>query len=304
MYFADVMDDMRALVRKLDAAKVSLHKIPYIQTLMARLGLCERFYIGNILDAMKVVNIEKEVERVYAAQRESEEEPQITNHWKLPFPLTYISFDIPGGVANAKDKEKHRTPKGSVICEEPDELAEADGFRWMLETLVYSMNWNIWIPSGYRVIYNRDSYGVESGSEPDKQIPFDIQEGVLEQSGYHQSAVIILSKLLNCKNIVTQTVEPSAGMNRKRIRRGQEPMMSYKVLKVRPIGRSGNGGQGSGDGLNALHLCRGHFKTFTEEKPLFGKYTGMYWWQSHARGNGERGFVKKRYELDPEDFTT
>lgn len=40
-----------------------------------------------------------------------------------------------------------------------------------------------------------------------------------------------------------------------------------------------------------LHLCRGHFKTFTEAAPLFGKYTGVYWWDPCWRGNGTMGLV-------------
>jgi hypothetical protein len=32
-------------------------------------------------------------------------------------------------------------------------------------------------------------------------------------------------------------------------------------------------------GLNRQHIARGHFKTFTEEAPLFGKWTGMYFWE-------------------------
>ena len=34
----------------------------------------------------------------------------------------------------------------------------------------------------------------------------------------------------------------------------------------------------------ALHICRGHFKTFTDIAPLFGKLRGTYWWADHIRG--------------------
>jgi hypothetical protein len=36
-------------------------------------------------------------------------------------------------------------------------------------------------------------------------------------------------------------------------------------------------------------MKRGHFKTFTEERPLFGKYTGTWWWEpafAHKRDKG------------------
>lgn len=47
------------------------------------------------------------------------------------------------------------------------------------------------------------------------------------------------------------------------------------------------------------HICRGHFKTYTEEKPLFGSITGTYWWANQVRGSKERGEVKKRYQVSP-----
>lgn len=32
------------------------------------------------------------------------------------------------------------------------------------------------------------------------------------------------------------------------------------------------------------HIVRGHFATYTDDAPLFGKYTGTYWRPAHARG--------------------
>jgi hypothetical protein len=46
-----------------------------------------------------------------------------------------------------------------------------------------------------------------------------------------------------------------------------------------------------------LHICRGHFKTFTEEARLFGKYTGTYWWPAHVRGSVDEGVVEKDYRV-------
>jgi hypothetical protein len=48
---------------------------------------------------------------------------------------------------------------------------------------------------------------------------------------------------------------------------------------------------------HALHICRGHFKTFSEESPLFGKHTGTYWWESQVRSKAELGIVEKDYRI-------
>jgi hypothetical protein len=49
--------------------------------------------------------------------------------------------------------------------------------------------------------------------------------------------------------------------------------------------------------VHALHICRGHFKTFTEDAPLFGKRVGTYWWASQVRGKAEEGVVEKDYRV-------
>jgi hypothetical protein len=49
---------------------------------------------------------------------------------------------------------------------------------------------------------------------------------------------------------------------------------------------------------NSFHFCRSHFKTYTEEKPLFGKYVGDFWWDAHARGSIKKGLVTKDYKIN------
>ena len=47
------------------------------------------------------------------------------------------------------------------------------------------------------------------------------------------------------------------------------------------------------------HIARGHWKNYTEDKPLFGKLVGTYWWESQFRGSKKKGVVIKDYELEP-----
>jgi hypothetical protein len=48
----------------------------------------------------------------------------------------------------------------------------------------------------------------------------------------------------------------------------------------------------------AIHICRGHFKDFSKGSGLFGKFKGMYWWESQVRGNFAAGVALKDYEID------
>jgi len=49
----------------------------------------------------------------------------------------------------------------------------------------------------------------------------------------------------------------------------------------------------------ALHLVRGHFKSFSADKPLFGRVVGTFWWESSIRGSLAKGRVEKDYEVNP-----
>jgi len=45
-----------------------------------------------------------------------------------------------------------------------------------------------------------------------------------------------------------------------------------------------------------LHLCKGHFRTYNEERPLFGKIVCRIWVGTHLRGDPENGILIKDYE--------
>jgi hypothetical protein len=104
---------------------------------------------------------------------------------------------------------------------------------------------------------------------------------------------------LNCKNVTTQRVEPPAPLNRKAIKETGRPLVRYHVLDVRPMRKvlETEGEVASKGPRHALHICRGHFKTFTDEAPLFGRYTGTYYWEEHVRGTPVKGVVVKDYNV-------
>jgi hypothetical protein len=105
--------------------------------------------------------------------------------------------------------------------------------------------------------------------------------------------------LLNCKNISTEKNYPPEALNRKRIKQGKQPLFTYHTLVVNPMReKKRSDGEHEQTGIKQrLHFCRGHFKEYTESNKLFGKHTGLYWWQPMVRGNKELGLVHKDYEV-------
>lgn len=124
-----------------------------------------------------------------------------------------------------------------------------------------------------------------------------VEDMVFRIAGIIQPTIL----LLNCSNIQTKDNLPSEKLNKSRLRKNKMPLFTYKTLEIKPLSKKELAGDNKSCGMhNRIHLCRGHFKEYTEEKPLFGKCTGLYWWQPHVRGQNRDGVVMKDYEITTE----
>lgn len=107
--------------------------------------------------------------------------------------------------------------------------------------------------------------------------------------------------VLKSKNVSTRLVE-GAKYEKKNgaaiLDRERMPKSEYYVLEIEcedgDTERTDSGGTGP---KKRLHLCRGHWTTYTAERPLFGRLVGTYWIPDHKRGNPELGRVIKDYAL-------
>lgn len=103
-------------------------------------------------------------------------------------------------------------------------------------------------------------------------------------------ALIQTGCVINCSNVITPQIAPSAKLNRKREERGNTPFFEYRVLQVASA-------RGKGDGLGRTHaspkthLRSGHIRRL-ESKTV---------WVSGSLVNAgsERGVVQKDYAVRP-----
>jgi hypothetical protein len=112
-------------------------------------------------------------------------------------------------------------------------------------------------------------------------------------------ALLALS-FMHCKNVVRRDATESEGPPAKWLRRMKQPTLRYHVLEIDPMKEvlRREGGSETNGLKKALHICRGHFATFTEARPLFGKYAGTFWKPAHVRGTKEQGVVVKDYAVN------
>lgn len=105
----------------------------------------------------------------------------------------------------------------------------------------------------------------------------------------------------NCKNIILERQCPyDEALQKARVRRGKPPFFDYHILRIDPSKTRTKtiGGPVEHDSdPKRLHICRGHFKTYTDERPLFGRLTGTFWVPQHMRGDMDVGVVAKDYEI-------
>lgn len=120
---------------------------------------------------------------------------------------------------------------------------------------------------------------------PERKVGGDVS-GVL-------GGILFALSLLHCKNVTTVPASGSRQLRRARERLGQ-PVVEYRTLVIEPITRA-IGAHGNGGGWeNRFHICRGHFKQY-DERPLFGRVKGRFWWPAHTRGNANLGAIAKQY---------
>jgi len=106
--------------------------------------------------------------------------------------------------------------------------------------------------------------------------------------------------LAHCNNVELHEDTVPDPVQKKRRKSGKNPGKTFKCLDIDPMKKQSRreSEEGESDVERALHICRGHFKTYTEENPLFGQHTGTYWWPMHVRGNEDVGEVEKSYRVN------
>lgn len=115
-------------------------------------------------------------------------------------------------------------------------------------------------------------------------------------------AMLALS-FMNCRNVASRDVSDTANPSGKWLRRQKQPRLTYHVLDIVPMKEvlRAEGGVEHNGLKKALHICRGHFATYTPDKPLFGHITGTFWKPSHVRGDIKQGAVVKDYSIIAEN---
>jgi len=111
--------------------------------------------------------------------------------------------------------------------------------------------------------------------------------------------VLMVINFCHCKNVKKETNYYDKHFIRNRRRKGKSPINKFYTLEIYPrdVSPKQQHDPNSEYFKKRFHICRGHFKHYTEEAPLFGKLVGVFWCPAHKKGSSELGEVKKDYSV-------
>ena len=106
--------------------------------------------------------------------------------------------------------------------------------------------------------------------------------------------------LSHCKNI--EIVTDPTDLSKSNIRRSntnRSLLYQYKSVKLTDATQKkyqrGEPVDNTDHRSVSFHICKGQFRIYTPESPLFGKLVGKFWVPQHARGSKDVGTVVKNY---------
>lgn len=108
--------------------------------------------------------------------------------------------------------------------------------------------------------------------------------------------VLLLNWFMQVRNVTYETI-PVKPREAKilRAKAGGQARLDFRTLKIsREITRSAKPREPGEYRELPLHLVMGHFKCY-DEKPLFGRITGTFFWHAHTRGDKANGQIVKDY---------
>jgi hypothetical protein len=129
---------------------------------------------------------------------------------------------------------------------------------------------------------------------------FALESVFLLATTYLFPCLLALS-FMHCRNVKVIEEIPPEKLSKKHRKKTGKPLLRYRVLRIDHVKEIlEREGKASSQGIkHALHICRGHFKTYGKDGKglLFGKHVATVWIPMHTRGSKDEGVVVKDYEV-------
>lgn len=128
----------------------------------------------------------------------------------------------------------------------------------------------------------------------------DVDEQVRKVLSQIAKRIAMAFCFANCSNVKLEDVTDDVAPPPKILRRLKIPEVKRYTLSIAGhVARPSRDYNEGPKGVMPFHLCRGHFATYTADKPMFGnpKLVGRYWHPPHMKGKKESGEIIKDYAI-------
>lgn len=144
-----------------------------------------------------------------------------------------------------------------------------------------------------------------AGLHPEKYpscVTFD-SHGIGRETALDNSHSVILHALrfINCRNVQIVEHKHPEKLQKARTRNGKLPFVEYKRIAINPINPANRHVyklSGHSGAKQRFHICRGHFKDYSDGKGLFGKVNGVFWWDASVKGSDSLGVIRNSYAIE------
>jgi hypothetical protein len=209
-------------------------------------------------------------------------------NWKLPFPGIWLEFSLP------------RKGRHAVMLVEGGPCGEGDSS--VLAFPFFEQDRCIVGPFGVTLAKINGDGTLADYPEtfhPLEDPPEETRELFQHFTETWMATAFLSVSFMHCKNVTIEPVDPPKELNRERKKAGLKPFVRYHTINIEPMKKVlRTEGNIEVNGLKkALHIVRGHFSTYSEERPLFGKVAGTFWVPAHTRGEIKQGIVVSDYNV-------
>jgi hypothetical protein len=230
---------------------------------MKNIPLCNVFDITYMPDGVSSLGLRKELVR-------------------LPYKLIWLELVSKNNI-NIPDGNVKIDKKGIVLCDLGDGFIEGINIIQIIGQNIITSKWKYEVCGETYLECCPSSFGDINFNMTNKAIDF-IQ--------------LINAKNVECKEtLIKMPNKKFAGV----LRGKNVPFLINRIVYINYKGVSRKlsdiFAETDQDVEKRIHSVRGHFSTYTEDAPLFGKLTGTFWIPPHWRGSEDVGRVDKTYKI-------
>jgi hypothetical protein len=264
----------------------------------------------------KVIDIRAAAEQFHLSHSDTTpyDAMEVASNVAPPFPGFVMNADVPAElVAHGFGQSSTVIMTAQPFRNEPEYAELAQGLtqppKWLLSLTDFTerhghifpepMMPHFAIESNGSLVADRKAWRfVVEGIYEDFEME-QVQEMAPSVIDWHIAPCFFALTLLHCKGVsLREASRPEHHSKKVHRREAKMPRFEHHVIVIQDKnGKEIKQGELRAASEKGFHIVLGHFATYTEEAPLFGRITGKFWIPAHIRGATTAGTITSEYTI-------